>query len=100
MLISSVGSLKLSDAYAPLCRKKYIFKILFAAFTYTSCVATVCSTKKKKTLHKDGSITEEEFLPVNMAIDHRFIDGAIGAKMIREVNNTNYLLTSLVQEIV
>ena len=39
---------------------------------------------QKKVLNKDGSITELEYLPVNTAIDHRYIDGVLGAKLIKE----------------
>ena len=53
--------------------------------------------KNKKILNKDGSITEAEILPINLAVDHRFIDGAIAAKMIKEVKiqiiNLNFLFS-------
>lgn len=60
-----------------------IYKYL--AFTHTSAVVTLCSIKKKRILNKDGSYTEKDILPVNMALDHRYFDGAIAAKVMREV---------------
>lgn len=51
-------------------------------------IATLCSLKIKRTLNKDGSITEREVLPVHFAVDHRYVDGILGAKMMNEVINT------------
>jgi pyruvate/2-oxoglutarate dehydrogenase complex dihydrolipoamide acyltransferase (E2) component len=48
-------------------------------------VLTICAFKNKKILEKDGSVIEREFIPVYLAVDHRYIDGAIGSKMIKEV---------------
>ena len=39
---------------------------------------------KKKILNKDGSITEKEYLPVHFTLDHRFIDGVLSSKMVKE----------------
>ena len=39
---------------------------------------------KKKILNKDGTFTETEYLPVNFTLDHRFIDGVLSAKMVKE----------------
>jgi pyruvate/2-oxoglutarate dehydrogenase complex dihydrolipoamide acyltransferase (E2) component len=47
-------------------------------------LGTICT---KKRLEKDGTYTEEEVLPVNFSFDHRYGDGSLAAKMIREVNN-------------
>ena len=82
VLVSSLGGFKLSNALAPLCR---IINYLPLAFTYTSVCVTICTAKNKKILNKDGSITESEILPINLAIDNRFINGAVGAKMMKEV---------------
>jgi hypothetical protein len=48
-------------------------------------IATICSTKIKRILNKDGSVTEKEILPVHFAVDHRYIDGILGAKLMNEV---------------
>jgi pyruvate/2-oxoglutarate dehydrogenase complex dihydrolipoamide acyltransferase (E2) component len=48
-------------------------------------VVAICSINKKKVLNKDGSYTEKSYLPLNFTCDHRFIDGVIGAKLVREV---------------
>jgi pyruvate/2-oxoglutarate dehydrogenase complex dihydrolipoamide acyltransferase (E2) component len=62
-----------------------IFLIICSAFTYTSFLMTICASKKKRILNKDGSFTEKEILPVNITLDHRFMDGVLGAKMIKFV---------------
>ena len=55
------------------------------AFTHTAGVLTVCSTRIKKELNKDGTYTEKEILPIHMTIDHRFVDGTIAAKILKKV---------------
>ena len=44
----------------------------------------IVKLKKKKILNKDGSITEKEYLPVHFTLDHRFIDGVLSSKMVKE----------------
>ena len=44
----------------------------------------IVKLKKKKILNKDGTFTETEYLPVNFTLDHRFIDGVLSAKMVKE----------------
>ena len=44
----------------------------------------IVKLKKKRILNKDGSYTETEYLPVNFTLDHRFIDGVLSAKMVKE----------------
>jgi hypothetical protein len=61
-------------------------KFYLIAFSRTTGVVTLCSVKTKKILNKDGSITEKEILPVNLALDHRYFDGAVGAKVLKEVD--------------
>jgi hypothetical protein len=36
-------------------------------------------------MNKDGSFTEKDILPVNLALDHRYFDGAVAAKIMKEV---------------
>jgi hypothetical protein len=60
------------------------------AFTYTSGVFTICQAKKTHVLNNDGTYSEKEILRINMACDHRFIDGALGSKLLKEVKNKNY----------
>jgi len=55
------------------------------AFSHTSGVITLCSLKRKRILNKDGTFTEKDILPVNLALDHRYFDGAVAAKIMREV---------------
>jgi hypothetical protein len=76
-----VGGFKLNRAYAPLCRKN----LIKLAFTYTCGVLVLGCSKFKKTLNKDGTMTEQERLPVHLSIDHRYADGAIAAKMIKQI---------------
>ena len=73
VIITSLGSLRLKDVYVPLC-----------PFTQTAGVFACCSTFKKPTVNPDGSVTEKEYLPVNFTIDHRYVDGVLCAKMVRE----------------
>ena len=73
VIITSLGSLRLKDVYVPLC-----------PFTQTAKVFACCSTFKKPTVNPDGSVTEKEYLPVNFTIDHRYVDGVLCAKMVRE----------------
>jgi hypothetical protein len=48
-------------------------------------VISICASKIKKILNKDGTITEKELLPVYFACDHRYVDGVAGSKMIKDV---------------
>ncbi len=48
-------------------------------------VVAVCSTIKKNVLNKDGTLTEKNYLPLHFNCDHRFMDGVLGAKMVKEV---------------
>ena len=49
-------------------------------------VIAICSTNKKNVLNKDGTNTEKSYLPLNFTCDHRYIDGVLGAKLVKEVN--------------
>lgn len=76
MIVTSIGSrFKLDDAYAPL-----------VGFSHTVGVATICASTTKKILKLDGSFDVKNVLNMNFALDHRYIDGALGAKIIREMN--------------
>lgn len=48
-------------------------------------VVAICAVSKKKELNKDGSYTEKNYLPLHFTCDHRFIDGMLGAKLVKEV---------------
>ena len=48
-------------------------------------VMAICAIKNKKILNKDGSYTEKSYLPLYFTCDHRFIDGVLGAKLVKEV---------------
>ena len=63
----------MQSVYVPLC-----------PFTQTAGVFANCQIEKKKILNKDGSITEKEYLPVHFTLDHRFIDGVLSSKMVKE----------------
>ena len=39
----------------------------------------------KNVLNKDGSTSEKLFLPLHFTADHRYIDGVLGAKLIKQV---------------
>mmetsp|Transcript_23244 Transcript_23244/g.24181 ORF Transcript_23244/g.24181 Transcript_23244/m.24181 type:complete len:311 (-) Transcript_23244:68-1000(-) len=76
MMITSVGSpsFNVEDGYAPL-----------LGFTHTVGVATICTVKTKSILQKDGSLLKKEVITMNFALDHRYIDGVLGAKLAREL---------------
>jgi hypothetical protein len=67
-------------------------------FTHTAGLITLNALQIKKTLNKDGTYTEEEILPLNFSFDHRFFDGAVMAKMKKEVLVYIKLATYLVRE--
>lgn len=48
-------------------------------------VVAICAVNKKNVLNKDGTYTEKSFLPLYFTCDHRFIDGMLGAKLVKEV---------------
>jgi len=48
-------------------------------------VITICAISKKNILNKDGTFTEKVYLPLHFSCDHRFIDGVLGAKLVKEV---------------
>lgn len=73
-IITSVGSLGIKNAYAPLC-----------PFTRTAGVMTICKSRIKKILQKDGTYEEVELLPVNFAMDHRGLDGVLGGKILKNI---------------
>ena len=49
-------------------------------------VLAICSLYKKNVLNKDGSYSEKIYLPLYFTVDHRYIDGVLGAKLSKEVN--------------
>ena len=49
-------------------------------------IIAICATNKKNVLNKDGTYTEKSYLPLNFTCDHRYIDGVLGAKLVKEVN--------------
>jgi hypothetical protein len=48
-------------------------------------VLAICTLYKKNVLNKDGSTSEKLFLPLHFTADHRYIDGVLGAKLIKQV---------------
>ncbi len=71
MVTSVGGSFGIEDAYAPL-----------LSFTHTVGIATICSTRKKITLTKNGEDLEEDLLGLNFSLDHRYMDGMLIARLI------------------
>ena len=43
----------------------------------------VVKLKKKKTINSDGSVSSQEYLPVNFTLDHRYMDGVLSSKMVK-----------------
>ena len=54
-------------------------------------VLAICTLYKKNVLNKDGTTTEKLYLPLHFTADHRYIDGVLGAKLIKEVKFINFL---------
>lgn len=74
LMITSVGgAMKIDDGYAPL-----------LGFTHTVGVITLCAIKSKNILQLDGSYKKEEILTINASLDHRYVDGVLGAKLNKE----------------
>lgn len=48
-------------------------------------VIALCSVYTKNELNKDGSTTEKSYLPVLIAADHRYVDGVLASKIMKEV---------------
>lgn len=55
------------------------------AFTNTEGVITICAIRKSSKLQSDGSTIENEYLPINICLDHRYLDGAVGSKLISKM---------------
>jgi hypothetical protein len=53
---------------------------------------TICKMRKVKDLQLDGTYKHEEHMIINSALDHRYMDGVIGSKMIKEVIFDNFFL--------
>ncbi len=77
MMITSVGSgaFKIEDGYAPL-----------LGFTHTVGVTTICAIKQKNKLQLDGSYLKKDIITVNVSLDHRYLDGMLCAKILKEVS--------------
>lgn len=76
LIVTSIGgAFKIEDAYAP----------LFPS-GHTIGVATICSTTRTKLLNKSGEEIEDELMTLNFALDHRYMDGMLIAKLIKEIN--------------
>ena len=50
-----------------------------------------CKTRTKYDM-VEGILQEENYVNLNSTIDHRYLDGALAAKMQREVINKNKIL--------
>lgn len=75
-LFTSVGNFGIEDGYAPL-----------VGLTHTVGVMTICKMRQCKELQLDGTYKHEEHMIINTALDHRYMDGVIGSKMIKEVSS-------------
>ena len=73
-MISNVGSLGLDIAYAPLVPYSRVPMVI------------IIGAAKKRPVVIDGEIKIREIVKLSLTIDHRFCDGALGAKMARELH--------------
>lgn len=48
-------------------------------------VVTLNSIVKEKILLKNGDYKESDVMNINFSIDHRYMDGAVGAKLIKHM---------------
>ena len=73
VILSFLGNFHLNNVYIPLC-----------PFTQTTGAFACNEVYTEKTLQKDGTYKQREVLPVTFTLDHRYIDGALSAKMVAE----------------
>ena len=76
LMITSVGgtSFKIDDAYAPL-----------ISFIHVVGVCAICATEKKTYYNKEKVEITEEYTNLNFTLDHRYVDGALCAKVIKRI---------------
>ena len=72
VILALMGGYGLKDIYAPL-----------FPYTYTIGVFSSCEVEEKKIINSDGSVSTNEYLPVNFTLDHRYIDGVLSSKMVK-----------------
>jgi pyruvate/2-oxoglutarate dehydrogenase complex dihydrolipoamide acyltransferase (E2) component len=59
---------------------------IIIAYTYAGVYLTLSNRRLKK-INQDGKIIDNIVIDLNCTIDHRFMDGALGAKVTAEVFN-------------
>ena len=72
VILALMGGYGLKDIYAPL-----------FPYTYTIGVFSSCEVEEKKAINSDGSVSTNEYLPVNFTLDHRYMDGVLSSKMVK-----------------
>ena len=72
VILALMGGYGLKDIYAPL-----------FPYTYTIGVFSSCEVEEKKIINSDGSVSTNEYLPVNFTLDHRYMDGVLSSKMVK-----------------
>lgn len=53
-------------------------------YTQTIGIFNLCEVETKKKLNTDGTISVIDYLPVNFTLDHRYMDGVLSSKMVKE----------------
>lgn len=76
--------LGIEHSFIPIPRKINKLIILTIAYTYSNMLMNLCKIQTKYELI-DGVFQEVDYINMNTTIDHRYIDGAVAAKIIREV---------------
>jgi hypothetical protein len=73
-IIVPLGELGIDNAFFPIC-----------AAQYSPVVLTLCKKTIKIEKDEDGNDQENIFLNLQFTIDHRYMDGAVGAKINTDV---------------
>jgi len=64
--------------------------------THSAGVLTICAEVNKRELNKEGIYKIHSYLPLHITVDHRFMDGMSGGKLINKVYNIRYIITLLI----
>lgn len=75
-MVTSVGSLGLESAYAPL-----------IPFSKVPMMMSIGAVQKRLRFNQVKEVVEEKFVELCFTVDHRIIDGVHGAKMAKSLSN-------------
>ncbi len=55
------------------------------AYAFSAGTLTINSPRQKTRLDKLGNCQKYEILPIHMSIDHRFVEGALAARLLKRI---------------